>query len=95
MYSATRPSGGNRRQNGSANTMAKYSENDLKASVGKHGPAGKQCYNTTTDQEMVQYLLNAIPESYGGCDGKLKSSPRWGMVSDELYKAILISDGAC
>jgi hypothetical protein len=69
--------------------MAKYSENDLKSSVGKHGPAGKQCYNTIGDQEMVQYLLNAIPESYGGSDGKLKSSPRWGVVSDELYKAIL------
>ena len=74
-----------------------YEEDDLKASVGKYGPDKRQCYNTTSDQQMVQDLLNKIPETSGGAGsgpwtsltGKLKSSPRWGVVSEELYQAIL------
>jgi hypothetical protein len=73
-----------------------YEENDLKASVGKYGP-DKQCYNTTSDQQMVQDLLNKISDTDGGAGsgsmmyriGKLKSSPQWGVVSEELYQAIL------
>jgi hypothetical protein len=74
-----------------------YTENDFKASVGKYGADKRQCYNTTGDQQMVQDLLNKIPVTNGGTnagsfmypEGKLKSSPRWGIVSEELYQAIL------
>ena len=77
--------------------MTYYSEDDFKASVGKYGTDKRQCYNTTDDQQMVQDLLNKIPETSGGTnsgswmnpEGKLKSSPRWGIVSEELYQAIL------
>ena len=66
-----------------------YQEDDFKASIGKYGADKKQCYNTTSDQEMVQFLLNKIPETSGGTGGKLKASPRWGIISEELYQAIL------
>jgi len=74
-----------------------YEEDDLTASVGKYWPDKRQCYNTTSDQQMVQDLLNKIPETSGGTGagpwtsltGKLRSSPRWGVVSEELYQAIL------
>jgi hypothetical protein len=74
-----------------------YTENDFKASVGKYGADKRQCYNTTGDQQMVQDLLNKIPETSGGTGvgpwtsltGKLSSSPRWGIVSEDLYQAIL------
>jgi len=74
-----------------------YEEDDLKASVGKYGPDKQQCYNTTGDQQMVQDLLNKISEAGGGAGsgpmmymtGKLKSAPQWGVVSEELYQAIL------
>jgi hypothetical protein len=38
---------------------------------------------------MIQDLLNRIPEAYGGAGGKLKGMPRWGIVREELYQAIL------
>jgi hypothetical protein len=69
--------------------VRKYSENDFKASVGKYGADGKQCYNTVADQQMVQDLLNRIREYDGGTYGKLTSAPRWGVISDELHQAIL------
>jgi hypothetical protein len=69
-------------------TSTVYTENDFKASVGKYGPEGRPCYNTISDPQMVQDLLNRIPESYGGTDGKLRSSPSWGVASAELQKAI-------
>jgi hypothetical protein len=64
-------------------------ESDFKASVGKHGPNKKQCFNTVPDQEMVVKLLNMIPERLGGAGGKLRAPIRWGVVSEELYQAIL------
>src|ERR1700733_526167 len=65
-------------------------ENDLKASVGKYGPQNKQCHNTVPDQKVIQNLLNAIPVEHGGADGKLMGSIRqWGVVDEELHKAIL------
>jgi len=77
--------------------MTYYTENDFKASVGKYGPDKRPCYNTTDDQQMVQDLLNKIPETSGGTNsgssmdpvGKLKSAPKWGVVNEELYQAIL------
>jgi hypothetical protein len=77
-----------------------YEEDDFKASVGKYGQDKRQCYNTTSDQQMVQDLLNKIPETSGGAGvgpflggmpstGKLRSSPQWGIVSEELYQVIL------
>lgn len=69
--------------------MARYTEDDFKASVGKYGTGGRQCYNTASDQQMIQDLLNRIPESYGGTEGKLKAPPLWGIVSDDLHKAIV------
>lgn len=74
-----------------------YTEDDLKASVGKYGPDKRQCYNTTSDQQMVQDLLNKIPQTSGGAgEGPwtsitptLRSTPRWRIVSEELYQAIL------
>jgi hypothetical protein len=74
-----------------------YEENDLTASVGKYGPDKKPCYNTTSDQHIVQDLLNKISDTDGGAGtgsmmyrtGTLKSSPQWGVVSEELYQAIL------
>jgi len=69
--------------------MDRYTENDFKSSVGKHGRNGVQCYNIPSDQQMIQDLLNRIPESYGGTNGKLKAPPIWGKVSDDLHKAIV------
>ncbi len=68
--------------------MITYTENDFKASVGKYGREGRPCYNTTGDQEIVQYLLNRIPAEYGGADGKLHTPPLWGRISPELQQAI-------
>jgi hypothetical protein len=65
-----------------------YTENDFKASVGKYGPTGTLCYNTLSDQQMIQDLLNAIPKKRGGAEGTLKGSIQWKKISDELYKAI-------
>jgi len=70
------------------NLLITYTENDFKASVGKYGRDGRPCYNTTGDQEIVQYLLNRIPAEYGGTDGKLHAPLLWGRVSPELQQAI-------
>ena len=67
----------------------KYTESDFKSSVGKYGRNGTQCYNIPADQQMIQDLLNRIPEDYGGTGGKLKTPPLWGKVSDDLHKAIV------
>lgn len=68
--------------------MITYTEDDFKASVGKHGRDGRPCYNTVRDQEIVQYLLNRIPADYGGADGKLNSPLLWGRASAPLQLAI-------
>jgi hypothetical protein len=69
--------------------MQRYSESDFKASVGKYGAGGRQCYNTVKDQQMIIDLLNRIPVSYGGTEGKLITPPLWGVVSNDLHQAIV------
>ncbi len=76
---------------------ADYTEGDLKASVGRYGPAKKECYNTVWDQEMVRTLLNAVPVRFGGrydvndrTGSKLLTGPlTWGRVRNDLYAAIV------
>ena len=60
----------------------------IKASVGIH--SGKQCYNVVADQQVVIGLLNRVSMSNGGTrEQPLDASPRWGMCSPALQKAIL------
>ena len=60
----------------------------IKASVGIH--SGKQCYNVVADQQVVIGLLNRVSMSKGGTrEQPLDASPRWGMCSPALQKAIL------
>jgi hypothetical protein len=74
-----------------AKAAGDYFEADLRASVGKYGIPKKECYNTTSDQEMVRTLLNAVPVRYGGRLGgkKLEGPLTWGIVRKDLYAAII------
>ena len=65
-----------------------WAENNFIASVGKYGPTSRQCYNTVRDQQIIMDLLNAIPEKRGGAGGTLTGPIPWGVVSEDLYKAI-------
>ena len=60
----------------------------VRASVGKYGK-GKQCFNFSADQQIVQNLLNQIPASQGGADDELTDPIVDRVISDSLYQAIL------
>jgi hypothetical protein len=61
---------------------------DIKASVGIAN--GKQCYNITADQEVVQKLLSQIPTSMAGAFGKKDwAQPLWNVAAPDLCQAIL------
>ena len=66
-----------------------YDESMFKASVGEYGATRRQCFNTVDDQTMVRDLLNAIPEWKGGTGGKLHGPLTWGIVRDDIYRAIV------
>ena len=51
---------------------------------------GKQCYNVSGDQKVVQDLLSKISTSQGGCQGKTNwAAPAWGKCAADLADAIL------
>ena len=56
---------------------------DVGSSVGRQPAA-----NAAKDQEIVQSLLNAIPEWAGGTEGSLKHRPVAGVISEELQDGI-------
>jgi hypothetical protein len=60
----------------------------INASVGKFG-GGKQCYNFARDQQIVQNLLNQIPQPQGGAGGTLTDRIVDRVVSASLHQAIL------
>ena len=67
----------------------------ISASVGRHSNGRVQCHNLPADQATVIGLLNKIPQSQGGTREKpITESPRWGIASDELYRAIVTFQSA-
>jgi hypothetical protein len=62
---------------------------DVRASVGKYANGTKLCYNRLEDKQTVRDLLNRIPVSQGGTQGKLPEDllpPQ--QISEALFQAI-------
>jgi hypothetical protein len=62
----------------------------IRARVGRHTRAGgRECQNWADDQKTIIDLLNRIPVASGGTGGSLRPRIVAGIVSNELYTAIM------